>query len=316
MYGVQKSSRLISLWKIMDKFRAIELADVIRNLASYRSRCQTGMKLASPDNLAAHSLGYYTNALAHIDTAPVEPIRELVTRICMFLESDVKRLCEKINLRNAKIKIGQTLRHLRDEDSRVDFSSLDTDLRNIEEVIRSDCFNIKFIQVDPKLSDYLDNESLFGEPVHENFRSATKDIKSAGNCLAVGLPTAAVFHLMCVVEWGLRAFAIDLGLLEVSVGRKNNKAKPIEYAQWEQILNQLSEKIRVKIESITEWPQKQRAQEFYFPAKEEFEAFRDAWRIHVMHAHRSYGLEDAIAVFSHVNRFMNLLSKNGIKEVS
>jgi hypothetical protein len=170
-----------------------------------------------------------------------------------------------------------------------------------------DCFKIAFVQIDPSLMGYLEKESLLGSEVQESFKSAAEDIKNAGNSIAVGLPTAAVFHLMCVVEWGLRAFAIDLGLLEVSVGRKNNRTKPIEYAQWEQILNQLSEKIKIKIESIAELPQKQQAQEFYWPAKEEFEAFRDAWRIHVMHAHRSYNLEDAIAVFSHVNRFMNLL---------
>ncbi len=34
-----------------------------------------------------------------------------------------------------------------------------------------------------------------------------------------------------------------------------------------------------------------------------------------MHPHRSYTLEDAIAVFSHVKRFMNLLSDNGIREI-
>ncbi len=238
------TGRLFTLWDIMNLFNAIELALVIRDLARYRSECQ-----------------------ASLNAVPGSPTILFITTIEVFLEHHAKPLCEKLKLSGATAKIALTLDYWRQDNSRTDMSSLDADLRNIEDLIMNDCFRIKFVHVNLSLADYLDKDSLFGNDVANNFPSAREDIKNAGNCLAVELPTAAVFHLMCVVEWGLRAFAVDLGLLEISVGRKNNKTKPIEYAQWEQILNQLPEKIRAKIDSISEWSQKQKAQEFYHPAK-------------------------------------------------
>ncbi len=102
-------------------------------------------------------------------------------------------------------------------------------LRGLETDIFVDMMQHKFVQIDKKLSQYFENKNLFDSKVSKAFRNASADIVEAGNCLAVGLDTAAVFHLMRVVEWGLRAFATDLGLLEISVGHKDNKTVPIAW---------------------------------------------------------------------------------------
>lgn len=55
---------------------------------------------------------------------------------------------------------------------------------------------------------------LFGEEVYKAFPDARNDIHEAGCCMALTRPTAAVFHLMRVLECGLaalgKAFSISL----------------------------------------------------------------------------------------------------------
>jgi hypothetical protein len=173
-------------------------------------------------------------------------------------------------------------------------------------------FQHQFVQVEGVVKKYLESVSLFGEAVKKSFPNAAPDIQDAGDSIAVGLNTAAVFHLMHVVEWGLRALAEDVGLSDVAIDRKTDKTVPLAFADWERILNQLTGKIEEKIKAMPRDETKQKGQEFYFSALGEIRGFKEAWRNHVMHTRRSYTREDALAVFSHVQRFMQSLADYGI----
>jgi hypothetical protein len=83
------------------------------------------------------------------------------------------------------------------------------------EAIEKELAQRKLVFIPPNLVEYLEQEKLFGDAVYENFPSARGDIRDAGNCLAAGLNTAAVFHLMRVVELGLRALAKKLHVKKV-----------------------------------------------------------------------------------------------------
>ena len=247
-----------------------------------------------------------------------KPGNHFIKQIVSLLDDEIKPLCAGLGLSPAEEKISSTVSYLRSSStdlSLIDWSSLEAELRNLIEVLKNEYSRIWFIGIAATMSGHVDNRNLLGETIPARFPEAVEDIESAGNCLAVELPTAAVFHLMRVVEWGLRAFAADLGLFGVSTGSKDNKTIPIEWAEWDRILNQLSDKIRSKIESIPKGPKRQQAQEFYFSAKQEVEAFKDAWRNHVMHARRRYSSEDAIAALSHVGRFMKSLVDNGMGKI-
>jgi hypothetical protein len=52
----------------------------------------------------------------------------------------------------------------------------------------------------------------FGETVIKSFPSCAADAEEATKCLALSRPTAAVFHLMRVLEVGLRVFGARLGV--------------------------------------------------------------------------------------------------------
>ncbi len=166
-----------------------------------------------------------------------------------------------------------------------------------------------FVQVDAVVSKYFEAEDLYGAKVSKAFPNALTDINDAGNCIALGLGTAAVFHLMRVVEWGLRALCRNLKVTEI-------KEKPIAYATWDDVIKKLPEVVETKINGMSRGPKKQKAQEFYFPALKELTGFKDAWRNHVMHVRREYTVKDAEAVSSHVDSFMNLLADYGIHELA
>jgi hypothetical protein len=168
-------------------------------------------------------------------------------------------------------------------------------------------FSHRFIQVESLVRNYLDAVGMFGKIISA-FPSAKPDIQDAGDCIAVALNTAAVFHLMHVVEWGLRALCVNLKVTKIKKG-------PMEYATWDDILKKLPDAVDAKVNAMSRGPKKQKAQEFYYPALKEIRGFKDAWRNHIMHTRASYTLEDALAVFSHVQRFMQGLADYGIKEV-
>jgi hypothetical protein len=163
------------------------------------------------------------------------------------------------------------------------------------------------------LGKYVEQDALFGEVVADKFKRANADIKEAGNCLAVGAHTAAVFHLMRVTELGLRAFCFHLGFSEViekydRTGQGHHEYRPIEYATWDKILGQLQRQIDGKLASIPDRKEKHEAQEFYVAIAQEIWALKEAWRNHVMHSRREYIHEDVFAVMAHVKRLMVLLA--------
>ena len=68
----------------------------------------------------------------------------------------------------------------------------------------------KFVMTEKNKSKFLEHENLFGKHVSNSFPSASDEIKAAGNCLALDLNTAAMFHLMRAAELGMRALARHL----------------------------------------------------------------------------------------------------------
>jgi hypothetical protein len=128
------------------------------------------------------------------------------------------------------------------------------------------------------------------------------EIKAAGNCIASDLNTAAVFHLMRVVEFGLRALAAHLAI-------KINE-EDIQYEQWQAILVE----VKNAAEKATQSPglsKQERAElrEFYSGVLGEFNGFKDAWRNSVMHTRGVYNADTAMGLFVQVRDFMRRLAK-------
>jgi hypothetical protein len=138
----------------------------------------------------------------------------------------------------------------------------------------------------------------FGEDIPNKFDPARHDIEEAGKCLAYGRGTACVFHLMRVMEVGLRALAASLN---------DPRLDPRRNPSWDTILKKCDEELLK--------PMRDRAEEwreddaFYSTASAQLHAVKDAWRNPTMHVERKYTTEEAEEVWNAVRAFMRHLSK-------
>jgi hypothetical protein len=150
------------------------------------------------------------------------------------------------------------------------------------------------------MGEYFERDSLFGDNVRTKFPSACPDIKDAGNCLALGLWTAAVFHLMRVAEFGMRALAKERS---VTVG-----AAPLEWEPWGKVI----EATKAQSKLINQWSKGQRKDDalaFYSGALADLNGFKDVYRNHVMHTRGTYDQFQAKSCIHYVREFMRRLAE-------
>jgi cytochrome P450 len=131
------------------------------------------------------------------------------------------------------------------------------------------------------------------------FPLAAKELVSAGNAFAAGLPTSCVFHSMRAAEIGVRVLAKALGVTFPD--------KPIELAEWQNILDQADSKIVAK-KNLPRGSAKDEELNFYSQAAVQFRYFKDAWRIRVAHARETYEDYQARRIFDHTLEFFETLS--------
>lgn len=287
------SHRLVSLWEIMNIFKSWELARLLGELSKLQHHCleikgQTGGGTKTPHSVIKKSLARLRG---------------------------IEKLCRETGFNAAMNKSGLTASHI-EAAANLDVSALQCDLRNVEDVLLTELFTHRFLYVNPDRAKYLQvfaskEEPIFGSKVWGAFPAARFDIQEAGNCLAAECNTAAVFHLMRAVEWGLRALCVNLGFRKLRT--RNKKTGKVTYialgwTDWKIILDQLNERVATRISKTNRGPKKQLYQEFYLPALQDIEATKDAWRNHVMHTRREYTRNEAADTLDRVKRLMELLA--------
>ncbi len=148
---------------------------------------------------------------------------------------------------------------------------------------------------------YSSGSALFGgEDVANKFPSAAFEIDEAGKCIALDRHTACVFHLMRIMELGIRAMASCLGIPD--------PVKPAE-RNWGIILR------KIRDDGIQKkWPTAADRMAGDGAVLESLQASLDAvkspWRDTTMHVEKKYTGEEAQHIFDAVRGFMmNLASR-------
>ena len=188
----------------------------------------------------------------------------------------------------------------------------------LRQAIESDLETREFVFVLPERAAMVRRMEATWGKVWAAFPDAKPDIEEMLYCYALERHTATVFHLMRVLEWGLRALCLHLGIKKVkNFIKKTGRIElvPIGYNVWEKLLGQLRGKVNKKIAKLQKGSAKQKLQEFYFPIIQDIEDVKDTWRNHVMHGRKHYNAEDALAAMSHVKPIMTALMERGIKTV-
>ena len=161
-----------------------------------------------------------------------------------------------------------------------------------------------FVFIPPPKDDLFERDDLFGKDVSEKFPSAKEEIKAAGNCLAVDLNTAAVYHVIRAAEFALREFVIHLKA-------KKHLSKPVEECDWGNLIEAVQTKLnqrdaKAKTKPFSE--SKKRAHKNYRIALNEFRILKDEWRNNVMHTRKPYSYHGAMDVFERVREFLPRLA--------
>lgn len=148
-----------------------------------------------------------------------------------------------------------------------------------------------------KLATYNDARQMFGEKVNAAFPSAQKEIEQAAKCYSFGRNTATVFHLMRVMEVGLRVLGTSLN--DANLDARMNPS-------WERILRRCDEQLKLPLDKRSqEWKAED---QFYSDATANLRAVKNAWRNPTMHVERDYEEDEALEVLSAVKGFMKHLA--------
>ena len=182
--------------------------------------------------------------------------------------------------------------------------SVNNELYELQSAIHNELNARKFVMIENQKSNFLEQKNLFGKQVSKCFPSAKDEIQAAGNCLAMDLNTAAVFHLMRAAELGMRALAWHL---KVKVKRNT-----IDSANWTEIIKNIGDATAERWQKLPKSKQARRkAVEFLRlceVAADELNVFKEVWRNNVMHAGLPYNEHEAHGVYIRVRDFMQRLS--------
>jgi hypothetical protein len=124
---------------------------------------------------------------------------------------------------------------------------------------------------------------------------ADQDMRDAGNCLALDLHTAAVFHLMRVVEHGVRRLIADFNVQVPS--------RPcLEDADWSELITALNAKV-VSLGTPQRGSPERREVERLTTLISEARTLKD-FRNPTMHCRVVYNVHEAKNILVHVRTFI------------
>jgi hypothetical protein len=182
------------------------------------------------------------------------------------------------------------------------WGNVQTRLDEINNTLRRELSLLTLLVLEGKEQSYFSpGEPHFGPDVAAKFQmTAIFEIEEAAKCLALGRSTATVFHLMRVMEIGIRATAGCLGIPDpVSGGDRN----------WGSILRSIKADLdaRVGQRPTTTW-NIAGDRSFFESAYVSLDAVRIAWRNTTMHVENTYTSDEAEHVFVAVRGFMKKLA--------
>jgi hypothetical protein len=220
-----------------------------------------------------------------------------------FLDKKVLGLCMKLKLTESHGRCMSLSNRALEQTQvpRLTYDEIKIELTGLTLSITSEMNGIQFAYIPEDKSKFFDKNDLFGDAVSGALPEAAFDIKEAGNCIAADLNTAAIFHLMRVSEYGMRALA---KLVQVPIADRD-----LEYKEWNPIIEQIEAALREKGKNPPGTAKdKAEDREFYSGLATDLRAFKDVFRNNVMHTRGNYNAKEAEGVYDRVHDFMTRLA--------
>jgi hypothetical protein len=167
----------------------------------------------------------------------------------------------------------------------ITWEQLKSELKVLRECIESDLQKHMFLVIPPKMHDLIQQmPQVWGETIWKVMPETQFDTRQAIGCVAMELETASVFHFMRIAEYGLRHLAKKLSVKLTHKG----KPHPIEYADWEKVIDAL----KIKIARVRQLP--------LGPSRQE----------KLTHARKPYKSHEALAAMERVRDFMRFIAED------
>jgi hypothetical protein len=144
---------------------------------------------------------------------------------------------------------------------------------------------------------YEQGTLCLGDDVADKFQSAAYEIDEAAKCFALDRYTAAVFHLMRTMEFGIKAVARCLQIPD--------PIKPAE-RNWGKMLGRIAGGMNAKWPTSADRTNGDGA--IFEGLHASLDAIKNAWRNPTMHVENNYNEEEADHIFGVVMGFMKKLA--------
>jgi hypothetical protein len=280
---IENPYRLVT-WLEMLIFSARAFVWCGRRLAEIRDDCHMGAATVLNQNVVIAMAQDIDDKARDKVLASIASIEEQFRSIGLAITADTVKELEN------DIKSG----------TRQSFQWLIDQIKSIEKLVDKELKEKLFLYVPPERAKFwptFAEPHAFGSFVTGKFPSSTFEANSAAFCLATSQSTAAVFHLMRILEIGLAAIGTVFG---VSLAHTN----------WAPAIEQIESKVR-DIHKDPQWKKLsdyKEQQEFYAKATSYLAITKDAWRNHTMHVRGKYTQDEAELIFENVKAFMQKLA--------
>jgi hypothetical protein len=164
------------------------------------------------------------------------------------------------------------------------FRQFSEGFRAVESAFRAELSQRHVYVMDERFVAYAEpKEPLFGLVVADKFPALAEDIENAGMCLALGQPTASVFHLMRAMEGAVGALCGRCSI-------------PNPDREWGKLLSDLHRAIEAM--------PKGKERNAWSAAHANLYHVKQAWRNDTMHPKQTYTPDQAEHVFRAMRTFM------------
>lgn len=178
------------------------------------------------------------------------------------------------------------------------------DSSEVHQRLRDEAEEKLFLYVSRERAPYYSDWRNGWELVITQFPSITIDIEEACKCLALERYTGSVFHLMRIMEAGLRSLAASLN--DPSLDPRRNPS-------WESILKKCDDELKKPLaQRAPEWTANE---PFFSGAAVRLRGVKDSWRNPTMHVEAVYPEAIAVDIFNHCASFMRHVASH-LRETS
>jgi hypothetical protein len=225
-----------------------------------------------------------------------EVLQSMVERL-----TDLTGSLEILETKVTKILSDRMLRLAREKKEVLNWKTIFEMMTDLDNRLRDELTLHKIFVLEESKARYFSSDApQFGAEVSSKFVSAAFEIDEAAKCLALSRSTASVFHLMRLMEIGIRAVARCLDVPDPT--------KPAE-RNWGYILKSIKDELDARGGSSPKrtWSAAH-DKEFFHSAYVSLDAVRVAWRNPTMHIENKYTDDEGAHIFLAVKGFMTKLA--------